>query len=188
MNTLYFVTSGLASPDAGATPVRHCAAATSPRDRVLTEDEEKKYLAKCKEPWKTIALIMLDQGLRPGEIRRLRIRDLSRDDPPRILVRQGKSKAARRGLPMTDQVADALTSWSEEVEGKPDSEWPFPSKKNEHVPISAKVLNDWHQAALKDCEVMRFEPYCMRHTALTRLAAYCDVSPFRRSPATARSL
>ena len=60
--------------------------------------------------------------------------------------------------------------------GQPDSEWLFPSKKNEHAPISAKVLNDWHQAALKNCEVMRFEPYCMRHTALTRLAAYCDVS------------
>ncbi len=38
------------------------------RDRVLTAKESARYLAACPQPWKDCASIILDEGLRPGEV------------------------------------------------------------------------------------------------------------------------
>jgi len=36
------------------------------RDRVLTEDESRRYLDACPQPWRDCATIILDEGFRPG--------------------------------------------------------------------------------------------------------------------------
>lgn len=149
------------------------AAGEGMRTRILTQDEEKLYLEAASEPWRTIATIMLDLGMRPGEIRILRAEHLSWDDR-RIRILFGKSSAARRILPMTARVYESLHDWWQQ-NGSPANGWIFRSKKFDG-PVSAKVLHDWHCKAIQATKVKRFEPYCMRHTALTRLSLFCDSS------------
>ena len=52
---------------------------------------------------------MLDCGLRPDEVYRLRWDENYRDG--RIIVHTGKTKAARRGIPVTPRVAAVLEMW-----------------------------------------------------------------------------
>src|SRR5262249_4764709 len=42
------------------------------RDRVLTDDEARRYLMACAEPWRDVATIMFCLRMRPGEIYALR--------------------------------------------------------------------------------------------------------------------
>src|SRR5262249_16649866 len=80
------------------------------RDRVLTQDESTNYLAACHQPWKDCATIILDEGFRPGEVFALRWSHvlMNNDGTGMIQIVSGKSKAARRVLPMTPRVHSLL--------------------------------------------------------------------------------
>ncbi len=143
------------------------------RDRVITPDEESKYLEACTEPWRTMATIIVNQDLRPGEVFQLKVDDA---DLERFVihVRSGKSKAAKRDLPMVDAVYLALKRWLDQISW-PKSGWLFPSPDPERKgkPYGQQRVFDWHHGALERSGVESFEPYCLRHTALTRLAKSC---------------
>ncbi len=71
------------------------------RERVLSEEEIARYLECCPQPWHDVALVILGTGMRPGEVYRLRWESVRlRGDCPIIQVSEGKSRAARRELPM----------------------------------------------------------------------------------------
>src|SRR5206468_3653958 len=76
------------------------------RERVLTQTEEAKYLAAAAEPLGAIATVLVDTGLRPEECFKLRWEHISfatgRHGTLRVL--EGKTKAARRTLPLTQRV------------------------------------------------------------------------------------
>ena len=42
------------------------------RNRVLSLDEETKYLKGCPQPWRDCATLTLNEGFRPGEVFSLR--------------------------------------------------------------------------------------------------------------------
>ena len=101
-----------------------------------------------------------------------------------IRVIAGKSKAARRLLPMIPAVFDALRNRHKD-QGCPGEGWVFPTaSRSGHIEESS--AKQWHAKAFTNLEaerkedpnlteIKRFEPYCLRHTALTRLAeAGCD--------------
>jgi integrase len=140
------------------------------RDRVLTILEQGQYLSKCREPWRTMATIIADLGMRPGEVFKLKVADLNWDDPA-ISISSGKTKAAKRTLPMTDAVYEALQGW---IKQSNPTDWLFESPKKTGRPYSQQRAFDWHHEALKDSGVEVFEPYSLRHTALTRIG---DKSP-----------
>jgi integrase len=75
------------------------------REQVLDESQEASYLAVAKEPCRTIAVIWIELGMRPGEIVRLRPEDLDWM-MLQIHVRAGKSPAARRTLPTPNSAND----------------------------------------------------------------------------------
>ena len=79
-----------------------------------------------------------------------------------IQVAKGKSKAARRPLPMVPAVYEALKA-RYEVQGGPAVGWVFPtgSASGHMQETSAKK---WHAKALEVSKVEPFEPYCLRHT------------------------
>jgi integrase len=100
-----------------------------------------------------------------------------------IQITQGKSRAARRLLPMVPEVLSALKSrWK--AQEHPQEGWVFPSTsrcghfeggtaKGHH----ARALRKSNEEARKNKqpELRLFEPYCLRHTALTRLGeSGCD--------------
>jgi integrase len=139
------------------------------RDRVLTDEEAAKYLSACPQPWRDCATIILDEGLRPGEVFSLRWPHVlfSKEGPSLIQIVAGKSKAARRVLPMTPRVYDLLRA-RHEIAGCPEDAWVFPSSaKCEH--FDGNAAKDQHSRALGDSGVPDFVPYVLRHTALTKL-------------------
>jgi integrase len=75
------------------------------RDRVLTAKELASYLSKCQQPWKDFVVILVEEGMRPGKVFALQWQHLllSEDGSQTgmIQVVEGKSKAARRILPIT---------------------------------------------------------------------------------------
>jgi integrase len=139
------------------------------RDRVLTVDESDKYLNACPQPWQDCATIILDEGFRPGEVFALRWPHvlLNEDGTGLIQIVDGKSKAARRVLPMTPRV-HALLLARHEAAGRPEDGWVFPSGSTcGHV--NGDGAREQHTKALEDSGVKDFVPYVLRHTALTRL-------------------
>src|SRR2546426_936941 len=76
------------------------------------------------EPFRTILLIMLDSGLRPGEIFRMRWENIHWDKGL-IFNPRGKSRKSRRYVPLTERVNVALVARKEGV----NEGWVFPSKR-----------------------------------------------------------
>lgn len=161
------------------------------RERVLTADEAKSYLAACPQPWRDVATVMLGTGMRPGELYQLRWEHvLLNGHSGLIQVAQGKSKAARRLLPMVPEVYHALRE-RHESQGSPREGWVFPTgSRSGHLEES--IAKNYHAKALETLERARrenpttvpeikpFEPYCLRHTALTWLAPHCDAFTLAR--------
>lgn len=140
------------------------------RDRVLAKDETTKYLEACPQPWKDCATIILDEGFRPGEVFALRWPHvlMNSDGTGLIQIVSGKSKAARRALPMTPRVYAVLRARHEAV-GQPEDGWVFPAPKNSSEHITDGLTKSQHRKALDQSKVKNFVPYVLRHTALTRL-------------------
>ena len=72
------------------------------RMRVVGFEEEIAYMTKASQPLKDIAQIILDTGLRPEEVFRIRVEHL--DFAARTIFNPfGKTKAARRKVTMTEK-------------------------------------------------------------------------------------
>lgn len=158
------------------------------RERVLTREEELKYLGVCSRLMAEVATILIDSALRPEELHRLGWSNVTFLNERHGFVRvlRGKTHSAARIVPMTARVRSILvTRW--EAAGKPDTGWVFPAEtKSGHVEPSTLRLQ--HKAAFTtlrekakqendDKPVQAFVLYCLRHTALTRWAE-AGMSPF----------
>jgi integrase len=85
-----------------------------------------------------------------------------------IQIVEGKTGAARRLLPMVPAVLEVFHRRLEE-QNRPTEGWIFPAgTKSGHIVQGSGKKQ--HRRALKISAVTPFEPYCLRHTALTRLA------------------
>jgi integrase len=150
------------------------------RDRVLSDKEMQDYLSACPQPWRDEVTIIRGTGMRPGEVFALRWPHVLLNGPGGLIqVAEGKTKAARRILPMVPEVHAAWQSrW--ERQGKPADGRVFPSGSREGH-FNKDAAKDQHRKALDDSGVKDFEPYCLRHTALTRLAeSGCDAFTLAR--------
>jgi integrase len=151
------------------------------RERVLNEKEVNSYLGACPQPWKDAATIMLGTGMRPGEVFALRWENILLNGSGGLLqITDGKSRAAKRVLPLVPAVFDAVKARNKE-QGSPTEGWLFPQDTRSGHLESDGMAKDQHAHALKNCEVKPFEPYCLRHTALTNLGeAGCDAFTLAR--------
>jgi integrase len=155
------------------------------RERVITPDEEARYLAAAPEPLGSIASVLSDTGMRPDECFRLLWENVTWQNGRNgvLLVTRGKTAAARRVIPMTPRVRAILQSrW--EMAGKPEEGWvwPAPTMSGHVEPSSlrkqhAKSFSAIAREAAKRNEkpVRPFVLYSLRHTFLTRLGECgCD--------------
>ena len=80
------------------------------RERVLTADEEAQYLVAASGLLADVATVLVDTGLRPEECYRLLWDSMTwvNGRNGTLLVTHGKTKAARRVLPMTPRVRQIL--------------------------------------------------------------------------------
>ena len=146
------------------------------REHVITNEEECKYLAACSSLLNDIATVLIDSGMRPEECFRQRWENITWVNGRfgTMLVTHGKTKAARRVLPMTPRVRAVLEQRWVAV-NKPTEGWIWSaSTQSGHVEPSS--IKKQHRKAIKVSKVRPFVLYTLRHTFLTRLGASgCDV-------------
>lgn len=145
------------------------------RERVVSADEEARYLAVASEPLAFIASVLADTGMRPEECFRLRWEDVTwlNGRNGALLVTRGKTAAARRVIPMTPRVRAVLEArWI--AAGEPEDGWAWPAgTRSGHAEPNS--IYGQHLKALTDSKVRPFVLYSLRHTFLTRLGeSGCD--------------
>jgi integrase len=162
------------------------------RERVVTPQEEARYLSAAPEPLASIASVLCDTGLRPEECFRLRWEAITWTNGRNgtLLVTHGKTAAARRVLPMTLRVRAILEKRSES-DGKPIDGWVWAAPtRSGHVESSslkrqhARAFKTLAEQSAKNGEkvIRPFVLYSLRHTFLTRLGeAGCDAWTLART-------
>ena len=155
-------------------PAVHELPQSKGRDRVVSFEEEAKYLAKASENLRDATILAVDTGLRPNsELFPLRWADVdlaANAECPHgaVHVRQGKTESAKRSLPLTPRSADALQRRKREQGAKQNpSPFVFPGDG-----ISGHIVSMQHphEKAIADAKLASFEFYCWRHTFGTRAA------------------
>ena len=155
------------------------------RERVISPDEERRYLAAAPEPLASVATVLVDSGLRPEECFRMLWENInfSAGKYGSLFVTHGKTAAARRMLPLSPRVQLILrTRW--EAANKPyeGGVWPAPTAsghvepstlKKPHAKVFKTIADNLKG---KEKPVRPFVLYLLRHTFLTRLGeSGCDV-------------
>jgi integrase len=139
------------------------------REFVLSHASEETYFSACPHPLRDIALVIVDAGLRTSEALWLEWRYVHLEPAPGakhgyIHIPGGKSKNARRNVPITDRLAQMLLTRS--LESK--SVYVFPSKTGRPYHVrSVDHLHEKVRAALQMSA--EFVVYSLRHTYGTRL-------------------
>jgi integrase len=134
----------------------------SGRTRVVSFDEEVAYMAHASQPLKDIAQIILDTGLRPEEVFRIRVENLDFTRGT-IFNPIGKTKAARRKVTATAAVREFLKRRAKNAK----SPYVFPSKNDPNRPIGS--VRKAHDRAVERAGITEhFRLYDLRHTFATR--------------------
>lgn len=138
--------------------------------RVITFEEQAAYLANASQPLCDIATVMLDTGMRPEEVFRIRAEDIDFKQKT-IFNPFGKTKAARRAIPMTDDVGSLLKSRIKALaERKKQTPYVFPSPYDLQKPIGS--VKKAHRLAATGAGISgHFRLYDLRHTFATRAVA-----------------
>lgn len=111
------------------------------------------------EPFRTVLLIMLDSGLRPGEIFRMSWENIHWDKGL-IFNPRGKSRKSRRYVPLTERVKLALLRREEGA----NEGWVFPSKRAQSGHITDReVSKQWLEAKRLAGIPGPVVLYCARH-------------------------
>lgn len=129
--------------------------------RVLSFDEERIYLAASSQPLHDIAVLMLETGMRPEEIYRMERKNVN-IEAGYVFNPYGKTKAARRQVPLTKRAAEVLKKRMSEIK----SDYLFPFDGDPDKPM--KKANHAHYGALGRSKLVPFTIYDLRHTFATR--------------------
>jgi integrase len=133
--------------------------------RVISFEEQATYLTETSQPLHDIAKIILDTGMRPEEVFRMRAANLDFKQKT-IFNPHGQTKAARRTIPMTD---DALSVLRLRVKKATNLGTPYLFRSRHHVQKPIRSVKKAHSAAVKRAKIQRyFRLYDLRHTFATR--------------------
>jgi integrase len=131
--------------------------------RILTYAEQAVYLAACSELLKDVATILVETGMRPEEVYRMQIGNVSVAGAW-YFNPYGKTKAAKRKVPLNKVALEVVIRRMSEAKGL----YLFPSPKDPNKPVLK--LNNAHYGALKRSKLPHFRLYDLRHTWATRAA------------------
>ncbi len=131
--------------------------------RVLSFDEQERYLAVATPTLRDVATLMLETGMRPEEVYRIRQENVNLA-AGFLANPYGKTKAARRRVPLTSASKSVLARRMTELEGP----FLFPCEADSSRPIPK--INNAHDRAVRDSKVAPFRLYDLRHTWATRAA------------------
>lgn len=145
------------------------------RSAIIDSEMEFRLLAVATQPLHDILTIMLDSGMRPGEVFQMRWEEIAWDRGM-IFIPRGKTKRSRRNVPMTERVAKALHV----RRGDQSDGWVFPSDSGSgHITTVAKAFERAREKAGVSKAIVL---YSARHTFATKLMrATGDLSLVMRS-------
>lgn len=132
------------------------------RSALIDSEAEYKLLGAAKQPLHDVLTLILDSGMRPGEVFQMRWEDIAWDRGM-IFIPRGKTKLSRRYIPMSERVTKAL-----HIRRKSATEgWVFPSDSvTGHVTTVAKAFEEARAAAGLSKEIVL---YSARHTFATKI-------------------
>jgi integrase len=128
--------------------------------RVVSEAEAQLYLTEASQPLKDIAALMIETGMRPEEIFRMEKANVYLEKGY-IYIPFGKTKSAKRKIPLTTRATDIIAKR-------------FEAANDKHLFVSEKTgklittLKTAHHGAIKRSKVEYFRIYDLRHTFATR--------------------
>jgi integrase len=151
------------------------------RERILSFEEERRYLVAANQLLRDVATLILEMGLRPGEACSIQCGDVHfYTATPFLHVPFGKTKNAVRDVPLTERAKEVLKRRLAQAEG----EYIFPLRVGRGFDWSHPMceLHPAHWKALEDSGIeTRFQIYDLRHTYGTRAAeAGVDVLTLQR--------
>ncbi len=140
------------------------------RERILSFEEERHYLAAASLLLRDVATLILEMGLRPSEACSIRQQDVHLYAiSPFLHVSNGKTKNAVRDVPLTERAKEVLKHRLAEAEG----ECIFPFRVGRSLDWSRPMceLHPAHYEALQQSGIRPpFQIYDLRHTYGTRAA------------------
>src|SRR5271155_2544927 len=120
--------------------------------RVISFEDQAAYLSEASQPLRDIAEVMLDTGMRPEEVFRMRIENIDFKQKT-IFNPFGKTKAARRTIPMTD---DALSLLKPRVKKATNLATPYLFRSRHDVQKPIGSVKKAHSAAVKRAKIERY--------------------------------
>jgi len=131
--------------------------------RTLNYEEERLYLSTASQPLKDVATLMLETGMRPEEVYRIKAENINLDSSY-LFNPYGKTKAAKRKVPLNKTAHEVIKKRLDNAKGS----YLFPSPDDPEK--SVLKLNNAHYGALKRSGIKKFRLYDLRHTWATRAA------------------
>jgi integrase len=134
--------------------------------RVVSSDEQVLYFMAASQPLRDIAMLMLETGMRPEEVCRMRREDVHLEQSY-YFNPYGKTKAAKRKVPLSVKAVEIVERRLSETQG----EYLFPGGRgSDDMSKPIVKVNNPHNRALKRSGVRYFRLYDLRHTWATRAA------------------
>jgi len=132
--------------------------------RIVSKEEQRKYLAKANPQLRDFGTLILETGMRPEEVFTARKENIHLAHGY-VFVPTGKTRFARRTIPLTDTAKSVLRRRVKEAKGP----YIFPSRHDSNQPLT--TLKKSHAEALKKSEINPpFRIYDLRHTFGSRSA------------------
>jgi integrase len=128
---------------------------------VITSDEEKLYLLAAPQPLQDVAIIMLETGMRCGEVYRLRRSDVS-FEKGFLQVVKGKTDSSIRQVHLSDRAKAVLQYRADKFTG--DNLFPQNDVDGQRATLT---LDRKHLETTKNLK-MKFRLYDARHTFASR--------------------
>jgi integrase len=131
------------------------------RERMVTTKDEKALLPACHHPLKDVLIIMLDCGLRNGEVVRMRWEHINWEDTF-YFNPWGKTRKARRLVPLSERVIALLRGLRQQEQNEG---WVFPSRKSRLGHIELSGLEHMFRKIARRLGIPdSLKLYCARHT------------------------
>ncbi len=128
---------------------------------VISYDEEKLYLLAAPQPLQDVAIVMLETGMRCGEVYRIRRQDVSLEKGF-LQVVKGKTASSIRQVHLSERAQDVLRYRNEKFTG----EYLFPQNETDGR-APTLTLDKLHLETARKLK-MKFRLYDARHTFASR--------------------
>jgi integrase len=126
--------------------------------RVVSHEEQQRYLAAANSLLRDVARLIVETGMRPEEVYTIQ-RENVHLDRRYVFVPSGKTKFARRNVPLTEEALRILKRRLTQAKGP----YLFPRRQDPDKPLT--TVRKAHQAALRKANIRpRFRLYDLRHT------------------------